>query len=110
MARPVCSEEPLSFVTCLEAVAPRSGSRHRNEGITLSKLVNLIVLGPAVVVALVSEPLQFAAAIPPTYWPVKAVVAGITGDPFWTLFLLGGLVVHLLGIAVLGRWFASRAD
>ena len=80
------------------------------EGIALSKLVNLIVLGPTVVVALVPEPLQFVAGILPTYWPVKAVVAGVTGDPFWALFLLGGLIVHLLGIAVLGRWFASRAD
>lgn len=80
------------------------------EGIALSKLLNLIVLGPAVVIALVPEPLQFAAAILPTYWPVKAVVAGVAGDPFWALFLLGGLVVYLLGIAVLGRRFASRAD
>ena len=80
------------------------------EGIALSKLVNLIVLGPAVAVALVPEPLQFAAGILPTYWPVKAVVAGVSGNSFWALFLLGGLVVHLLGIAALGRWFASRAD
>lgn len=80
------------------------------EGVALSKLVNLIVLGPAVVIALVPEPLQFAAAILPTYWPVKAVVAGVSGTSFWALFLLGGLVLHLLGIAVLGRWFASRAD
>ena len=80
------------------------------EGIALSKLVNLIVLGPAVVVALAPEPLQFAAGILPPYWPVKAVVAGVTGDPFWALFLLGGLAVHVLVIAVLGRWFASRAD
>ena len=80
------------------------------EGVALSKLVNLLVLGPAVVIAVVPEPLQFAAAIIPTYWPVKAVVAGVAGDQFWVLFLLGGLVVHLFVIAVLGRLFARRAD
>lgn len=61
-------------------------------------LVNLLVLGPAVVVTLVPEPLQLAAATLPTYWPVNSVVAGVAGDPFWALFLLGGLVVHLLGL------------
>ncbi len=80
------------------------------EGLALGKLVNLVVLGPAVVVAAVPEPLQFAAAISPIYWPVKAVVAGVAGEPLWASFLLGGLAVYLLGVAALGRRFASRAD
>lgn len=79
------------------------------EGIALSKLVNLIVLGPVAVVALVPEPIQFAAGVVPTFWPVKAVVTGVTGEAFW-MFLFGGFVMHLLGITVLGQWFASRID
>lgn len=72
--------------------------------------MNLVALGPAVVVAAVPEPLQFAAAISPTYWPVKAVVAGVAGEPLRAPLLLGGLAVYLLGVAVLGRRFARRAD
>ncbi len=79
------------------------------EGIALSKLVNLVVLGPVAVVAVVPEPIQFAAGVVPPYWPVKAVVAGVAGEPFW-MFLVGGFVMHLLGIGVLSRRFASRAD
>jgi fluoroquinolone transport system permease protein len=80
------------------------------EGIALSKLVNLLVLGPAVAVAVVPEPVQFAAGVVPTFWPVKAYATGVAGQPTWPTYLLAGVVTHLLGIAVLGRWFARRAD
>lgn len=80
------------------------------EGIAISKLINLVVLGPAVVVAVVPEPVQFLAGVAPTYWPVKAFVTGAAGDPAWPLFLLGGVIVHLLALAGLARWFGRRAD
>lgn len=80
------------------------------EGIALSKFVNLVVLGPAVVIAVVPEPLQFAAGILPTYWPVKAVVAGVAGKTHWLVYLGGGLITHFLGVAGLGRWFVQQAD
>ena len=80
------------------------------EGIALSKFVNLLVLGPAVVVAIVPVPFQFVAGVVPTYWPVKAVVAGVTGDPQWWLYLGGGLVAYVIALGGLGRRFVRRTD
>ncbi len=80
------------------------------EGIALSKLVNLVVLGPAIVVAVVPEPLQFAAGVLPTYWPVKAVVAGILGESSWAAYLAVGTLVQLVWLTGIGRWFVSRVD
>lgn len=80
------------------------------EGIALSKLLNVVVLGPVVVIAVVPEPLQFLAGIVPTYWPVKAYVAGAGGEPAWFLYVLSGFVVYLLAIVVLGWLFGRRAE
>ena len=80
------------------------------EGIALSKLINLFILGPAAVIVAVPEPLQFAGGVLPTYWPMKAVVAGVAGEPIWPAYLLVGVVVHLLAVAVLARWFGRRTD
>ena len=80
------------------------------EGIALSKLINLVVLGPAVVVAVVPEPFQFLGGLLPAFWPIKAIVTGVAGDSRWMLYLLVGAVVHLLGIATLFRVFSRRAD
>lgn len=80
------------------------------EGIALSKLINLVVLGPALVVAVVPEPFQFLAGVLPAFWSIKAIVAGVAGDPLWIPSLLIGTVVHLLGIAVLLSLFSRKAD
>lgn len=80
------------------------------EGLALSKLVNVVVLVPAVVIAVVPEPLQFTIGVLPTYWPVKLFVAGTTGEPIWPLYLFVGVVTHLFALAWLGRRFAQRAD
>ena len=80
------------------------------EGIAISKLINLLILGPAVGIAVVPEPLQFAVGVLPTYWPMKAVVSGVAGEDLWPVFLFAGAVVHLLVLSGLGRWFARRAD
>ncbi len=66
------------------------------EGIALSKLVNLVILGPALVIAVVPAPLQYVAGLIPAYWPIKAFVASANGDPMWALYLGGGVVVHLI--------------
>ena len=79
------------------------------EGLALGKLVNVVVLVPAVVIAVVPEPLQFAAGVFPTYWPVKLFVAGTTDEPVWPLYLFVGVVAHLFAFVWLGRKFAQRA-
>ena len=80
------------------------------EGIALSKLVNLVILGPAVVIAVVAEPLQYAVGVLPTYWPMKAVVSGAAGEAFWPAYLLVGAVAHAIALAALARRFERRAD
>lgn len=80
------------------------------EGVALSKLLNLAVLGPAIVLIAVPEPFQFAAGVFPAYWPVKAFVTGVAGGPAWPAYLLVGAGVHLLVLVAFERWFARRAD
>jgi fluoroquinolone transport system permease protein len=80
------------------------------EGIALSKLINLVVLGPALVIAVLPEPIQFVGGISPTYWPVKAVVAALGGDPAWPFYLVGGVVSHGIALIVLLWWFGKRVD
>ncbi len=80
------------------------------EGIAISKLLNLVLLGPALVIALVPEPLQLLAGVSPTYWPVKAYVAGVSDDPLWVGYVLVGIVVHLLFLLVFARLFQNRTE
>lgn len=80
------------------------------EGVALSKLVNLVILGPAVVVAVVSEPYQFAAGVLPSFWPVKAFVAGVAGQSAWLPYLIFGLVVHVVALTTLGRLFTRETE
>ena len=80
------------------------------EGLAVSKLVNLVILGPAVAVAVVPEPLQFVAGVLPTYWPVKTFVAGTAGEPIWVLYLLLGASNHLLALVAFGWLFVRRSD
>lgn len=80
------------------------------EGIAISKFLNLLILGPAVVIAIVPTPHQYLAGVLPAYWPLKALVAGIEGDPAWPVYLVGGLVVHGLAMWAFTRRFVRRAD
>lgn len=80
------------------------------EGLALSKLLNLVVIGPALVIAVVPEPLQFVSGVVPMYWPVKAFVAGAGGDPAWVWYLLAGIVAHTLVGTAVGWWFTTRTD
>lgn len=78
------------------------------QGVALSKFLNLFLLGPALLVAVVPEPWQFVAGAVPAYWPVKTYVAGATGDPSWPLYWTAGALVHVLALVVLGRWVIPR--
>ena len=80
------------------------------EGIALSKLTNLAILGPAVGIVVLAEPLEYAVGVLPTYWPMKAVVSGAAGESLWPAYLLVGVVTHAVAIAALVLWFGRRAD
>ena len=80
------------------------------EGIALSKLINLVVLAPAVVVGAVPEPWQFVAGVLPWFWPFKAIITGVSGGQSWITYLIVGGVLQLLGIVVLMGFFVRRAD
>ncbi|MFB6141222.1 MAG: ABC transporter [Halosimplex sp.] len=78
------------------------------EGIALSKFMNVALLGPALVIATVPEPLQFLAGIVPMYWPVKVYVAGATGQSN-TLPLFGiGIGVHLIALVCVTKIVVPR--
>lgn len=77
------------------------------EGLALNKLLGIPLLVPLGAITLVPEPLQYVVGIVPTYWPVKALTAGLTGAS-----ALPSLLVGTIFYAVLVRWlrrvFARR--
>ena len=78
------------------------------EGVALSKFLNLLLLGPALTVALVPEPAQLLAGVVPAYWPVKVYVAGVTDDPRTLALFVVGVGVHLLALAGVVRVLVPR--
>ena len=80
------------------------------EGRGARKLLDLVVLGPAVVVAAVPAPWRLLAGVVPTFWPVAAVVSGTAGGRAWVGYLVVGLVAHGVVIATLARRFGRRTD
>lgn len=79
------------------------------EGIALSKFLNVVLLGPALVIAVVPEPLQFVAGVVPMYWPVKLYVAGATGQSDALFLFVAGMGVHLLALVGVAALVVPRA-
>ncbi|MFB6170237.1 MAG: ABC transporter [Haloarculaceae archaeon] len=109
---------PLAILVATTLVGAASGSvvaltlgvvaSNAIEGLALSKFANLVLLGPALVVALVPEPVQLLAGVLPTYWPVKVYVAGVTGDPSFPLYVAAGVAVHALALGGIARFLSPR--
>lgn len=78
------------------------------EGIALSKLLNVFLIGPAILIALIPEPWQFIAGVVPAYWPLKTYVAGAAGDPVWSTYWVIGIVIHVSSLIVLDWWITPR--
>ena len=77
------------------------------EGLALNKLLGVPLLIPLAAIALVPEPLQYATGVLPTYWPVKALVAGLAGESTIPSLVAGAL--YYLGLlAWLRRAFDRR--
>ena len=77
------------------------------EGLALNKLLGIPLLIPLAAIALVPEPLQYATGLLPTYWPVKALVAGLAGESALP-FLAVGALVYLGLLAWMRRVFARQ--
>ena len=111
-------EAPLPVIVGSVAIGALSGplialglgiiASNTIEGLALSKFANIVILGPAILIALIPEPFQFAAGLVPTYWPVKAFVAGVSGGSMWIPYVGAGLVVHVLAYVVINKRLISR--
>lgn len=78
------------------------------EGLALNKLLAIPLLIPLGAIALVPEPLQFVTGLLPTYWPVKALVAGLAGKSALPSLAIGTLY-YLAILAWSRRVFGRRS-
>jgi hypothetical protein len=80
-------------------------ARDSIEGVVINKLLGVVLLLPIAGIALLPEPLEYAVGVIPLYWPVKALLVGISrGIGPWFVALLG------LGIASFGGWLRYLLD
>lgn len=80
------------------------------EGVAVSKLLGILIIGPVAAIALVDGPLQFVASVFPPFWASKATVAILDGTGGVYPLLAIGAGYQILLIGGLLRLFASRAD
>ncbi|OXS56971.1 hypothetical protein B1A99_19165 [Cohnella sp. CIP 111063] len=89
-----------------------TAAANKVEGLALSKIVSLTLIG-AIVAYFAPEPWQLLAVALPTYWPSKLYLEGasVGGDLAWTTAaLVTGFLYHLLILYVLLRRFLQRID
>ena len=75
-------------------------------GFAVVKVVNGVNLIP-VVAFFVPRPLQYAAGVLPTYWPMRALWSAVAGDSY-AAYLAIGVIVGTLGLAWLAQVFDQR--
>ncbi len=69
-------------------------ARDSIEGVVINKLLGLVLILPVAGIALLPEPWEYVVGILPLYWPVKALVVGISdgiGVRFAAFLCLGVL-------------------
>jgi len=75
-------------------------------GFAVMKVVNAVNLLPMAAYFL-PLPLQLAAGVLPTYWPMRALWSADAGSGYLP-YLAAGLVVNTLALALAARLFARR--
>lgn len=75
-------------------------------GFAVMKVVNGVNLVP-VVAFFVPRPLQYAAGVLPTYWPMRALWSAVDGEAY-AVYLVVGVAVGALGLAGMARLFDRR--
>ncbi|QTH45358.1 hypothetical protein J4772_13670 [Cohnella sp. LGH] len=87
-------------------------SANKVEGLALSKLITLTLLGPAGAY-LVAEPWQWFAGLLPTYWPSKLFLEQVSAETDWqrqAIVFGAGIVVHSLLLYGLLKRFLNRVE
>jgi fluoroquinolone transport system permease protein len=74
-------------------------------GFAVVKVMNAVNLLP-VVAYFVSRPLQFAAGVFPTYWPMRAVWSAAAGEPYGTHLVIGAVISAVA--LLLAIWLFDR--
>ncbi len=83
-------------------------ARDSIEGVVINKLLGLILILPVVGIALFPEPWQYAVGIVPLYWPVKALVMGISDGVSVRFIVFLCLGVLSFGVSI--RYLVHRFE
>ncbi len=77
-------------------------------GLAMFKGFSIFFLAP-LAVFFINSNWQLLAGIMPTYWPVKSLWQCYNGNPDWLLYLIFGLLAHVIVLLILLRKF-NRLD
>ncbi|MEK4236280.1 hypothetical protein [Paenibacillus sp. FSL H7-0714] len=100
----------LAFEAPCFALFLASFAANKVEGLALSKIGGLFIVGP-IVAYFVPSPWQFIGAWIPTYWPAKLFFVIEASSGFIVLaYFMVGLLFHLSLLSIMIRIFIKRAD
>lgn len=98
----------LALLTALEApigaIFLAAFASNKVEGMALSKVLGMIYIAPFIAYFVKSD-LQYFAGVLPTFWVTKAFFSVYYETGGYWLFVLAGLLIHLLFIFLLGKKF-----
>lgn len=98
---------PIALVAALEgpliALLLASLATNKVQGVAVMKGMSLLSIAP-VIAYFTPQPWEWLWGVFPTYWPVRAFWALLAGEAWWPYVVIG-LVVHLLYLALLWRRF-----
>lgn len=107
---PVTVLVPIAAVAALSAPALALilpiAAPNKVAGFAVVKVMNVVSLLP-IVAYFLPEPTQFIAGLLPTFWPMRALWAAASGQPYFP-FVAMGVVVSTIVIAVTAAMFERR--
>ncbi len=95
-----------SLAAPLLALVLATAAPNKVAGFAVVKVLNAVNLLP-IAAFFIPEPLQYAAGILPTYWPMRALWSAAAGQPY-AGFLIMGAVVGTASVIVAVRLFNRR--
>jgi fluoroquinolone transport system permease protein len=104
---------PIAFMVSLQAPMATlflpAFAKNKVEGIALFKLFSIILIAP-IGGYLFDSVYQYFLGIVPNFWVVKAFLMHQTPDILFWLFVVIGIIVHCIWIAVLAFFFLKRVE